>query len=143
MEFRYGADSHRLSIKAKNLFLLVVMLAIASSLLPACGGSQDLVVGSWKAVSTSGTRTDGTLFHRRSTVEFFEDGTANVAGKSAAWSWPSEDSLMIDFPDSVYVLEVRIKEDKMIVRDTGFGGDAEVTFSRDRTKSLLKVSEEQ
>ena len=119
------------------------MLAIASSLLSACGDSKDLVVGSWKAVSTSGTRTDGTLFHRRSTAEFFEDGTANVAGKSAEWSWPSEDSLMIDFPDSSYLLEARIKDDEMIVRDTGFGGDAEVTFSRNRSKSLLKVSEEQ
>ena len=142
MEFRYGANRIRPSITPKNLILLVVMLAIASTLLSACGSSKDSVVGSWKAVSTSGTRTDGTLFHRRSTVEFFEDGTANVAGKLAEWSWPSEDSLMIDFPDSSYVLEARIKDDEMVVRDTGFGGDAEVTFSRDRRKSLLKVSEE-
>ena len=134
MGVQHRSSSHRLRTTAKNLLLTVVVLAIASSLLAACGGSKDSVVGTWNAVSTTGPRTDGTLFHRRSTVEFFEDGTLNVAGRSANWSWPAEDSLRIEFPGAAYVLETSLDGNELIVRDRGFGGNAVVTFARDLSK---------
>ena len=138
MEFRYGVNNHRLSIKAKNLFLLVVMLVIASTLLPACGGSQDLVVGSWKAVSTTGPRVDGTLFHRRSTMEFFKDGTLDVEGKTAKWSWLADSFMTVEFSEEAYVLETTLGDtlgqEELTVRDRGYGGDAIVIFIRDLSR---------
>lgn len=152
MEIRHRSSSQRLRPTAKNLLLIVVVLAIASSLLAACGGSKDSVVGTWYAVSTTGPRTDGTLFHRRSTVEFLEDGTLkilvhrlstvaisedrapNVPGKSANWSWLADDILRIELPGAAYVLETSIEGDELIVRDRGFGGNAVVTFARDLSK---------
>ncbi len=136
---------------AKNLLLIVAVLAVSSSLLAACGGS-DPVVGTWNAVSTTGTRTDGTLLHRRSTVEFFEDGTLNVrvhristvavsedgsqniAGRSGNWSWMADDILRIEFSGVSYVMETSLDDGKLILRDRGFGGNAVVTFERDLSK---------
>lgn len=156
MGVHHRYSGQRLRPKAKNLLLIVAVLAIASGLLAACGSSIDPLVGTWRAVSTTGPRTDGTLFHRRSTVEFFEDGTLNllvdrltrvelvenrslkVPGKSGNWSWSAEDSLRIEFSEAAYVLETTLVADKLIVRDRGLGGNAVVTFARDlsRQRSL-------
>ena len=144
--------SHWLSSRTKKLLLTVVVLAIASSLLAACGSSKDPVVGAWNAVSATGSRADGTFFHRRSAVEFFEDGTLNVlvdrlstvelvkhstqnvVGNSANWSWLADDILKIEFSGATYLLETSLNGDELIVRDRGFGGNAVVTFMRDRSK---------
>lgn len=152
MRVQHRSSSHRLWPTAKNLLLIVAVLAIAPSLLAACGGSKDSLVGTWNAVSATGTRVDGTLFHRRSKVEIFEDGTLNVlvhrlstvanseddsrnvAGRSANWSWTADDSLRIEFSEAVYVLETSFDDDKLIVRDRGFGGNAVVTFQRDLSR---------
>ena len=64
--------------RTKRLLLTAAVLAIAASLFAACGSSVDPGVGTWNAVSTTGPRVDETLFHRRSTVEFFEDGTLDI-----------------------------------------------------------------
>ena len=152
MGVHHRSSSHRLRPTAKKLLLIAAVLAIASGLLAACGGSKDPVVGTWNAVSSTGPRVDGTLLHRRSTVEFFEDGTLNllvdqltrvelvehrslnVLGKSGNWSWSDDDSLRIEFSDAAYVLETTLDGDELIVRDRGFGGNAVVTFARDLSK---------
>lgn len=128
------SSNHRLTRTAKKLILLAAVLAIASSLLTACGDSKDPVIGTWDAVSTAGPRTDGTLFNRRSTVEFFADGTLDVEGKSANWSWSADGSLKIEFSDAAYMLETTVDGNELIMRDKGFGGDAVVTFARDLSK---------
>ncbi len=152
MGVRPGSNDHRMRPTAKKLLVIVAVLAVASSLFAACGGSKDPVVGTWNAVSTTGTRTDGTLLHRRSTVEFLEDGTLNVrvhristvvvsedgsqniAGRSGDWSWLADDILKIEFSDASYVLETSLDDGKLIVRDRGYGGNAVVTFERDLSK---------
>ena len=134
MEVHDSSSSQRIRHTAKNLLLIVAMLAVASGLLAACGGSKESVVGAWNAVSTSGTRTDGTLFNRRSTVEFFEDGTLIVEGRSANWSWLAEDNLRIEFSEESYVLETSFEAEKFIVLDRGYGGKAVVTFEPDYSK---------
>ena len=152
MGVRPGSNNHRMRPTAKKLLVIVAVLAVASSLLAACGGSKDPVVGTWNAVSTTGTRADGTLLHRRSMVEFFEDGTLNVrvhristvvvsedgsqniAGRSGDWNWLAYDILKIEFSDASYVLETSLDDGKLIVRDRGYGGNAVVTFERDLSK---------
>ena len=137
---------------AKNLLLIAAVLAVGSGLLAACGGSEDPVVGTWNAVSTAGPRVDGTLLHRRSTVEIFadgtlnvrvnrvstvvvsEDGSQNIAGRSGDWSWLADDILKIEFSDASYVLETSLDDGKLILRDRGYGGNAVVTFERDLSK---------
>ena len=134
MEVRHRSCSHRLRPTARGLLLMVVVLAITSSLSAACGGSQDPLVGRWKAISTAGPRTDGTLFHRRSTVEFFENGALDIEGRSAKWNWPADDRLRIEFPGEAYVLEAVFDRDELIVRDRGFGGNTVITFARDLSR---------
>ena len=120
----------------KNLLLVIGVLGISASLFAACGNSVDPLVGTWEAASTSGTRTDGTLFNRRSAVEFLEDGTLILEGSSAKWSWPAKDTLQIEFPEAAYVVEARLVKKELVVRDTGFGGDAVVTFTRNPSRRL-------
>lgn len=145
--------------RTKRLLLTAAVLAIASSLFAACGSSVDPVVGTWNAVSTTGPRVDETLFHRRSTVEFFEDGTLdilvdritrvslvegrsiNVPGKSGKWSWLDEDSLRIESSEAAYKMEATVKGDTLIIRDKGFGGNAVVTFARDLSKKRSSAAE--
>ena len=136
---RYSIDWLR--PKTKKLLLIAAALAIASSLLAACGSSVDPVVGVWNAVSTTGPRVDETLFHRRSSVEFFENGTLNLEGRSANWNWLAEDSLKIEFSEAAYQMEASVKEDKLIVRDKAFGGDAVVTFTRDLSRKRVSNGE--
>ena len=146
------SSSHRMRPTAKNLLLIAAVLAVGSGLLAACGGSEDPVVGTWNAVSTAGPRVDGTLLHRRSTVEFLadgtlnvrihrtstvvasEDGSQNIAGRSGDWSWLADDILKIEFSDASYLLETSLDDDELILRDRGYGGNAVVTFERDLSK---------
>lgn len=151
MGIDHRPSSQRLRRTAKKLLLIIALVAIAPSLFAACGASEDPLVGTWNAVSATGDRADGTLFHRRSKVEFFEDGTLNVLvhrlstvvykddtlnsqGRSAKWSWVAEDHITIEFSGAAYVLETSFDDDKLIMRDRGFGGDAIVTFERDLSK---------
>ena len=150
MGAHHRSGSRLLRPTAKNLLVIVAVLAIASSLLAACGDSKLAVVGTWNAVTTTGPRTEGTLCHRRSALEFLEDGTlhilvhristvaisqdGNQPRKTANWSWLADDILKIEFPEASYLLEISLNDDELILRDRGFGGNAVVTFERDLSK---------
>ena len=134
MGVHYGSGSHRSRLTLRGVLLIAAMVAITTILFAACDSSQDPVVGRWKAVSTEGPRTDGTLFNRRSTVEFFMDGTLDLEGRSANWDWSTDDSLRIEFPGQAYVLDAVFDREKFSLRDRGFGGNTVITFVRDLSR---------
>ena len=134
MGVRHRACGHRTSPTLMRLLLPVAMVVFTAILFAACGSAEEPVVGAWKAVSTTGPRTDGTLFNRRSTVEFFEDGTLDLEGKSARWNWSTDDRLRIEFPEGAYLLEAVFDREALMLRDRGFGGNTVITFARDLSK---------